>query len=286
MTSSTKNVKLGVCQVFYDNRDQGYTQGGVEVTVSTDTYQVVIDQFGKTPINEYIQGRQVSVKVPLAETTLRTLIQTMPGATLVTDGVQASGTVTAASNPTAANKVTVAGQDFSFQAGNPTTVYQVKLGATTALSMQAMCDAINLSPVANTQGGVSASLNTAGTVLTIACDDPGTGGNTITLGVTGSGLTASGANLAGGVVETKARVDVPTGVGIDMLTIAKQLRLHPIANAPTDYSEDFIVYKTATPGALSFAYKTDAERIYNCEFKAYPDPTSSKLFSIGDPLAA
>ena len=87
MASDIKNVKLGVCTVKFNGVDLGYTKGGVEVTVKTDTYKVNIDQFGKTPINEYIMGRDVQVKVPLAETTLENLVKIMPGATLITDGV-------------------------------------------------------------------------------------------------------------------------------------------------------------------------------------------------------
>lgn len=87
MASDIKNVKLGVCTVKFNGVDLGYTKGGVEVTVKTDTHKVNIDQFGKTPINEYIMGREVTVKVPLAETTLDNLVKIMPGATLVTDAV-------------------------------------------------------------------------------------------------------------------------------------------------------------------------------------------------------
>jgi energy-converting hydrogenase Eha subunit B len=283
MASDTKNVKLGVCQVFFDNVDLGYTQGGVEVSVTTDTRKVEIDQFGKTPINEAIQGRQVSVKVPLAETTLRNLVKIMPGATLVTDGVQASGTVTFVGQPTAAQTVTIAGQVFTFQVGNPANIFQVKIGASVAASAQNLVDAINLSQISPASGGVIASLT--GLVATVRAGDPGVAGNAVTLATNVTGASASGANLAGGVAETRARVDVSTGVGIDMLAIAKQLRLHPQGKAATDLSDDFIVHRTATPGALQFAYKTDAERVFNVEFMAYPDPITNKLYSVGDPLA-
>ena len=87
MASDTKNVKLGVCRVSYNGVDLGYTKGGVEVSVKTETHKVLIDQFGKTPINEYVMGREVTVKCPLAETTLDNLVKIMPGATLVTDAV-------------------------------------------------------------------------------------------------------------------------------------------------------------------------------------------------------
>ena len=87
MASDTKNVKLGVCRVSYNGVDLGYTKGGVEVSVKTETHKVLIDQFGKTPINEYVMGREVTVKCPLAETTLDNLVKIMPGATLATDTV-------------------------------------------------------------------------------------------------------------------------------------------------------------------------------------------------------
>lgn len=82
-TSSTQNVKIGVCKITYDSVDLGYTKGGVEVEVTTDTHKVNIDQFGNTPISEYIMGRNISVVAPLAETTLDNLAKTMPG-TVVT----------------------------------------------------------------------------------------------------------------------------------------------------------------------------------------------------------
>ena len=80
-TSSTQNVKIGVCKITFDGQDLGYTQGGVEVDVTTDTHKVNVDQFGNTPISEYIMGRSISVVAPLAETTLDNLVAVMPGTT-------------------------------------------------------------------------------------------------------------------------------------------------------------------------------------------------------------
>lgn len=171
MASDVKNVKLGVCRVLFDGQDLGYTKGGVDVSVATETHEVQVDQYGQTPINEYIMGRTVSVKVPLAETTLENLAKIMPGATLVTDAVSKT-----------------------------------------------------------------------------------------------------------------ARVDVPTGVGTSLLDFAKTLTLHPINKPESDKSDDFVVHKAATAGALEFAYKLEDERIFNCEFKGYPSE-DGKLFSVGDSLA-
>lgn len=169
MASDTKNVKLGVCKITLGGTDLGYTIGGVEVEVKTDTHKVMVDQFGKTPINEYIMGRECTAKVPLAETTLDNMVKVIPGATLKTDAVD-------------------------------TTIKWV---------------------------------------------------------------------------------EVTTGIGASLLDTAAELRLHPIAKADTDYSEDFVMPKAATAGAIKFAYKTDTERVFDTEFSAYPDPVTGLLFEVG-----
>lgn len=90
MASDTKNVKIGVCQVFLGGVDLGYTKGGVEVAVETETHEITVDQFGASPVGESIQKRTVSATVPLAETTLDLMASVMPGAELVTDSTDAT----------------------------------------------------------------------------------------------------------------------------------------------------------------------------------------------------
>jgi len=87
MASSTENVKIGVCRVYYNGADLGYTKGGVSVSASTDTYEVKVDQFGETPVSENITARSVTVTVPMAETTIDNLVKIMPGATKTGDKV-------------------------------------------------------------------------------------------------------------------------------------------------------------------------------------------------------
>lgn len=84
-SSNVSNVQIGVCRVTYGGVDLGLTQGGVDVTVKTTTHAVNVDQFGKTAISERIIGRDIKVKVPMAETTLENMVSIMPGATLITD---------------------------------------------------------------------------------------------------------------------------------------------------------------------------------------------------------
>lgn len=85
MASDVRNVKLGVCNVSYGGVDLGLTKGGVEVSISTETHEVLVDKYGETPVNEFITSRKIEVTVPLAETTLENAIAIMPGATLVVD---------------------------------------------------------------------------------------------------------------------------------------------------------------------------------------------------------
>jgi hypothetical protein len=84
---NTENIKLGPCTVTFNGVDLGATIGGVEVEVTTSTHTTTVDQLGDTVVNEYIIGRNCSVKVPLGESTLENLVALMPGSTLITDGV-------------------------------------------------------------------------------------------------------------------------------------------------------------------------------------------------------
>lgn len=293
MASNTRNVKLGVCKIFFDGVDLGYTKGGVEVNVATETYKVEVDQFGKSAINDNIQGRTTSVVCPLAETTLANLVATMPGATLVSDGARATGTITFTAKPITLSLLTIGAQVFTFTSSAPTGVTQIKIGADLAATLENAAMALNSFQWAATStvglaGGIQVSVNALGTALIVKAVDPGVAGNAITTvaGTTPLTNATTGATLLGGVAETRSRVDVGTGVGVDMLSIAKMLRLHPISKAETDFTDDFVLYRAASAGNLQFSYKVDSERIYNVTFNGYPDPNSpnARVFSIGDPF--
>lgn len=276
MTSNTKNVKLGVCVVIYDGKDLGYTQGGVQVSVKTDTHKVNVDQFGKTTINEYIMSRDVSAKVPLAETTLENLVSIMPGATLVeVGGVAASGTVTFAGTAVANDTVTVNGVVFTFKA-SPVADTDVALGASAAGSAANLAAKLSASTDPKL-ADLSFTANLG--VLTVSYAYEGVDGNLITLAA--SAATVSGATLSGGTDPTSRKVEVTTGIGTDLLSYARELRLHP-KNLPLDNkSEDFVIPLAATAGALDFAYELEKERIFSVEFNGYP-ATDGKLFRVGE----
>lgn len=289
MASTTRNVKLGVCQVFLKGLDLGYTKGGVEVSVTTETHEVNVDQYGNTAVNELIMGRDLKVKVPMAETTLENLVAVMPGTTLVaTGGSVASGTVSIAANPADGENIVVNGVTFSFET-SPLLENDVQLGATAAETAANLAAALNAS---NDPAVAAATYAVAGTVITVTYGNVAvygtTGmksveGNSFTLssGTAALDVTMSGATLTGGADPTSKMLVAESGVGLELLSRARELRLHPVDKSAEDMSEDFIVPLAGTAGALSFAYKVDDERVYNVEFTGYPDPATKRLFTVG-----
>lgn len=280
MGSDTRNVKLGVCKVFYDGIDLGYTKGGVEVEVTTDTKSVEVDQFGNTPIDDIIMGRKVSVKVPLAETTVFNMQRIMPGSTLSSDGVKATGTITVAS-PIADDTVVVNGVTFTFKASGVGPA-QVTIGGTAAATAANLLAKLNASTDPLVRVG---HYTLSGAVITVTHDDVGVAGNAFTLAKTGTGITLSAATLASGAEATYIKISVPSAVGYSLLENAKELRLHPKRLLDTDRSEDFVIPKSATPGALTFAYNFENERVFNTTFMGYPNAVTEELFYFGDASA-
>lgn len=174
----TQNIRLGTCNVYYGDEGSeefmGFTIGGVEAEVTTETQTSSVDQFGDTPVKSKIRGRTVMARMQLAETTVENMVKVMPGAQLLA-----------------------------------------------------------------------------------------TGGK---------------------------RAVVKTGVGIDLLALAKSLILRPVElddrenQINADKSEDFRIPRASTPGGLNFAYSNDNERVLNTEFTGFPTADGT-LFEYGDPAA-
>lgn len=288
MASNTRNVKLGVCQVIFAGVDLGYTKGGVDVSVETEKFEVSIDQFGITPINELVQGRNLTVSVPLAETTLENLVAIMPGATLEsTGGTAATGTITVTTNPTANDTIIVNGATLTFRSAllNDGSL-ECLIGAAANNTATNLAAALN----ASTDPRVAAATySAAAAVVTVkygnnlvygTAGKKGVEGNSFTLSAGTAGAKVTIVAMAGGAEPTATKVNVSTGTSLDLLSIAKELRLHPTNKPLSDKSEDFTIPLAATGGGLSFAYKFDEERIFSVEFKGYPD-SNGKLFVVG-----
>lgn len=80
---------------------------------------------------------------------------------------------------------------------------------------------------------------------------------------------------AQGVVESTVTtgVLVSTGVNIDLFAEGLELLLHPTGVASGTTDGDFGLFKAAGTANISFTYNTNSERIYEIEFKGYPDTT-------------
>ncbi|MEZ2310747.1 hypothetical protein AB6809_29305 [Paraburkholderia sp. RCC_158] len=278
MASDTKNVKMGICSVFYKGKDLGYTQGGVTVAVTTNTHKTNVDQFGQTTVNETIMSRDVSVKTPLAETTLDNLVTTMPGASLVgSGGAAATGKITVSALPVDGDTLTVNGKVFTFKTAASAS-NEILIAGTNAAQASAIAAALAASiDPALTVAHYAAS----GSDVNVSYLTNSVTGNTFSLAVSvPADFTLSGATLAGGVDST-AKAIVTTGVGTSLLDLAGELRLHPIGKAANDYSEDFVIPLAATAGAMNYTYDVQKERIFDVTFTGYPDPATKQLFGIG-----
>jgi hypothetical protein len=164
------NVKLGACSVTWKSTDLGFTKGGVEVEVSTAKKKIMVDQFGETDVNEYILGRSITVRIPLAESDLEILTNVIPGSTLVTDGTDAN----------------------------------------------------------------------------------------------------------------KKRIDIPSGAGTSLRSLAGVLSLHPYDQPASYVDEDVTIPLAAPSGDIQFSFRHDEEKVYSVEFTGYVDNATGLLYQIGD----
>ncbi len=268
--SDTKNVKLGVCTVYYDGVDLGYTQGGVEVSVVTETHAVNVDQFGKSTVAEYIMKRDVKAKVPMAETTLDNLIKIMPGAEIIKDG-SFTATITIATQPAAASTVTLAGTVFTFVAVS-SKASEVAIGSTVSETAKNLVSAIEAE---STTQSLFTTMVKAGVV---------TLDTAATFTLVSSAIAVVVVTVAAARATGKSCVVVSNGIGINLLSIAKELRLVP--RGVVAGTEDFVIPLAATAGAMNFSYMVDKERVYSAEFNGYPDSVTGVLFKYGDTTVA
>lgn len=273
---ASENIRMGTCRVTYGGVDLGFTMGGVEVTVATTTHETKVDQLGDAVAAESIMGRTISVKAPLVETSVYNLTNVMPGATLNTvGGASTVGTITMATNPVAGDTVNIGGAIFTFRAAI-TFANDVLVGGTTTLA------ATNLKNVLNTSTDQFVSRfnwTSSAAIVTGTAKIKGASLNGSPL--TGGQVSITVGAFAGGVEPTSANVSVTTATGVSLLSGAKELRLHPIAKLANDTSEDLVIPLAACAGGMSFAYKYDAERVFDCEFKGYPNSSTGVLFTYG-----
>lgn len=166
---------------------------------------------GDTPAPSTDQGQMAD---GVAATQFQVLMHDAEGklVALTTAGDYATGGYVVGGQPLAAATITVNGQVITFITTGTPDVDEVLVGATTALTAQAIRDVINSNPELY---GVTAS--GTGTTVTLTAIAAGTAGNSIATleGVADAGFTVAGATLTG----ANAAEDVPSG---DATAIAAQ----------------------------------------------------------------
>jgi len=78
MAADITNVKLGVCNITFNDVDLGHTKGGVVVTYTPEYHDVTVDKFGNTIVEKVLIGEKLTVKAPIAEATMSNLAVAMP----------------------------------------------------------------------------------------------------------------------------------------------------------------------------------------------------------------
>ena len=87
---------IGSCKVYFTPNETsatemnlGYTSGGVSFGATTETQEIMVDQL-KTPVDETITKRTITVTCPFARFDLDNFKLAFPGSSIVTDATDTS----------------------------------------------------------------------------------------------------------------------------------------------------------------------------------------------------
>jgi hypothetical protein len=247
MTVTVDNIKLGACDVTFNAIDLGSTKGGVEVEISTEKFEVKVDQTGESVLKDIVTGTTVVITVPLAETDLTNLSNMLPQSVLqaATTPLPTGWNVNnVAGYAVGAAQIEIelgtndpsAGDTFTFS--GHTTVYRVTTFATTTLDF------------------VNAGTNTGGLVAPIIDNEAIT------------------------FVNKAAGVEIRTGVNVNLRDNAALLKLHPTGLGAGITDQDFVAFLAAPTADFSFKYEIGGERIYEVKFSCYPDTASNNRIAV------
>lgn len=78
MAKNTANIKIGECDVYYNNELLGHTKGGVEFSFEREFEDLTVDQYGNMPLDKALTGQKLTIKVFLAEPTKANFARAIP----------------------------------------------------------------------------------------------------------------------------------------------------------------------------------------------------------------
>ena len=73
LNSSSDNISIGPCHVFFKGTHVGHTYGGVTVSITQNVYELKTDQYGDTPVRTLEGGLRIEVTVNMTESTFTNL---------------------------------------------------------------------------------------------------------------------------------------------------------------------------------------------------------------------
>lgn len=76
--SQISNVRIGACSVTHGGVSLGHTKDGAEFSFKRDFTDLMVDQYGETPVDMALKGQDLKVKVYLAEPNTANLHVAMP----------------------------------------------------------------------------------------------------------------------------------------------------------------------------------------------------------------
>lgn len=72
------NVRIGVCNVKFNTVNLGHTLEGVVFKLDRTFQDVVVDEYGETPLDSVLTGQNLTVEVSLAEHSVAALLAAIP----------------------------------------------------------------------------------------------------------------------------------------------------------------------------------------------------------------
>ena len=291
-----ESVKLGVCDIHWNEAPEvflGLTKGGCELSYIPSYHDMKVDQYGDTIIDKSLLGEKISVKVPLAETDLDKIEMFCHLARKNEQDEWSEGRVV----NTVAPSVPINGDIFVDDITDPANPIVHVYSAGEWISSNLPGELAVAASIGNTQitladdTGLSVGdfigigLGTANyeikeitalpganvvefTALTKAHAIGETTGVSVPVSEPGvpviNDLWFDVANDKLYIYMKKKKLTFGRKPGKRLTQFAKKLRIHPIAVIGT--SEDVIIYKAVNKAPLELAYKTNEERVFECEF--------------------
>ena len=110
------NLELGPCVVKYGvsgaEVDLGFTMGSVTVAIETEVADVTADQLGTTILKQIITGRNATITIPFAETSIELFSKMIPLASFVQDATTATKQKTIINTPIGSDLVASASKSL------------------------------------------------------------------------------------------------------------------------------------------------------------------------------